>query len=138
MQQNSGSWLGMLGNLPPLQASPLQAPPVNPMLTEQQLTPAQELGFWQWFNKQAASGAINPNDARFYRDNGYGYDYDFRKAFQMGLTPSGNGHWGDAAKKPNHPTFSNESRYAQGQYAPYAGQWAGEQYIPPLQVGRGL
>ncbi len=39
-------------------------------------------------------------------------------------------HFIDKYKKPNHPTFSNESQYAVGENAKKAGRWDGEKYIP--------
>ena len=80
------------------------------------LAPDEERQFQQWKGKYA------PRDS--------GEDYDLRGAFKMGLTPDpATGHWPDTFKKPNHPTFSNESQYAQ--FAPdKAGHWQGETYIP--------
>jgi len=56
-----------------------------------------------------------------------GEDYDLRGAFKAGLTPDRKtGHWPDTYKKPNHPTFSDESRYAKfGK----PGRWEGETFI---------
>lgn len=50
------------------------------------------------------------------------YDYDMRGAWRAGEGQGGNGHFTDRFKKPNHPTFSNESIYngADGQYG---GDW---------------
>jgi hypothetical protein len=63
-----------------------------------------------------------------------GEDYDFRGAFKHGITAdTETGHWPDTFKKPNHPTFSNESIYA-NQGLP--GEWFGEnhdQYVPRAQ-----
>lgn len=40
------------------------------------------------------------------------YDYDLRGAYKdSGGSPIGEGHFPDTYKKPNHPTFSNESIY---------------------------
>lgn len=74
---------------------------------------AQALTFEQWKSKYA------PNDS--------GYDYDLRGAYEAGLVPGENGHFSDLFKKPNHPTFSIESKY----YKPGlpAGRWEGEKYI---------
>jgi hypothetical protein len=83
---------------------------------ETKLTEDEEKSFKAWKKQNA------PNDS--------GEDYDFRGAFKAGLNPADNGHWPDAFKKPNHPTFSNESIYAKD--APEeAGSWDGETYIPP-------
>jgi hypothetical protein len=78
-----------------------------------------EFSFQQWKMQNA------PNDS--------GVDYDLRGAFKAGLTPAENGHWPDTYKKPNHPTFSNESIYAQDR-PDLAGRWEGETYIPPSQT----
>jgi hypothetical protein len=73
--------------------------------------------FQRWKSKHA------PQDS--------GHDYDLRGAYKAGVTPDPeSGHWPDTFKKPNHPTFSNESQYAKD--APEkAGRWEGETYIPP-------
>lgn len=42
------------------------------------------------------------------------YDYDLRGAFAAGATKAANGHLPDTFKKPNHPTFSVESKYSRG------------------------
>src|SRR5262245_34549188 len=63
------------------------------------LTPDEETQFQTWKQKYA------PRDS--------GADYDLRGAFKEGLTPDPvTGHWPDTYKKPNHPTFSVESKYA--------------------------
>ncbi len=63
-----------------------------------------------------------------------GHDYDLRGAFMAGLQPSQeNGHWPDTFKKPNHPTFSNESIYAADR-PDLAGKWDGETFIPPSKL----
>lgn len=88
--------------------------PDAPAQFETRLTPAEETTFQQWKSRYA------PNDS--------GSDYDLRGAFKAGLTPGSNGHWPDTFKKPNHPTFSDESIYAaQGK----PGHWKGEQFTPP-------
>ena len=78
------------------------------------LSPQQEMAFQLWKQKFA------PHDT--------GEDYDLRGAFLKGFMPDPqSGHWPDTYKKPNHPTFSNESIYA----TPYgAGHWLGNQYVP--------
>lgn len=63
------------------------------------LTPEQETKFQAWKAKYA------PRDS--------GADYDLRGAFLSGFKPDPEtGHWKDTFKKPNHPTFSDESKYA--------------------------
>ena len=58
-------------------------------------------------------------------------DYDYRGAFKAGLTPDlETEHWPDTYKKPNHPTFSNESIYAY--LMPHlAGSWSGTTFVAP-------
>lgn len=74
-----------------------------------------EPSFQRWKSKAA------PNDS--------GHDYDLRGAYKAGLKPGKDGHWPDTFKKPNHPTFSNESKYAPN--APdRAGSWDGDTYVP--------
>lgn len=82
------------------------------------LTPEEEQAFTQWKQQYA------PNDS--------GEDYDLRGAFQAGLQPDPQtGHWPDTFKKPNHPTFSNQSRYAVDSDAAKAGTWNGNTFVPP-------
>lgn len=86
---------------------------------ETPLDPTGEENFTAWKQKYA------PNDS--------GEDYDLRGAFKAGLTPARDGHWPDTYKKPNHPTFSDESIYAKD--APdKAGSWDGEFYVPPKYI----
>jgi hypothetical protein len=87
---------------------------------ETKLIPEEEIKFKEWKAKYA------PNDS--------GIDYDLRGAFKEGLTPNPEtGHWPDTYKKPNHPTFSNESIYATGENAKKAGHWEGNKFIKPTQ-----
>lgn len=81
------------------------------------LEPHEEVPFLIWKILNA------PNDS--------GHDYDLRGAFKAGITldPS-TGHWPDTYKKPNHPTFSNESIYAK-QFPEQAGSWNENKFIQP-------
>lgn len=97
----------------------MAAPSINPARYDTKLSAPDEKRFQSWKQRFA------PNDS--------GYDYDFRGAFKAGVVPDlDNGHWPDTFKKPNHPTFSNESQYAKGDMAKYAGKWDGENYIAPM------
>lgn len=61
-----------------------------------------------------------------------GRDYDYRGAYQAGDLPQPPmGHWPDTFKKPNHPTFSEDSQY-EGAYPEDAGKWFGDEFIPPF------
>ena len=81
------------------------------------LTPEHETKFQSWRNTWA------PKDS--------GADYDLRGAYTEGLLPDEQtGHWNDRYKKPNHPTFSVESAYAQHGNP---GHWTGKDgdiYVP--------
>ena len=98
-------------------SAPLQIPSYDTALS-----PEEDQRYQKWKQQYA------PNDS--------GADYDLRGAFKAGLTPAPNGHWPDTFKKPNHPTFSNESRYAVGDDASRAGRWQGETFIPPQSISR--
>lgn len=68
---------------------------------------------------------------QIYAPKDSGADYDLRGAYRAGLKPDPNtGHWPDTYKKPNHPTFSNESIYAKDR-PDLAGRWEGNQYVSP-------
>lgn len=79
------------------------------------LSPTQEQAFQQW------KSVNTPNDS--------GRDYDLRGAFLDNLTRADNGHFSDKFKKPNHPTFSDQSIYANTPGAK-PGTWNGDTYIP--------
>ena len=79
------------------------------------LSPGEEDEFQSWKATNA------PNDS--------GEDYDFRGAFKAGLKPGPDGHWNDTYKKPNHPTFSDESIYS-SLTGTKPGSWKGDTYIP--------
>lgn len=86
------------------------------------LAAGEEAGFQSWKQQNA------PSDS--------GMDYDLRGAFKAGVTRDPvTGHMPDTFKKPNHPTFSNESQYGRVPYAAAAkaGSWVGEQYFPAGQ-----
>ena len=88
------------------------------------LSPQEENDFQQWKQKYA------PQDS--------GEDYDLRGAFKEGLTPDPvSGHWPDTYKKPNHPTFSVESKYAKDR-PDLAGSWQGNTYVPPAKQASDL
>lgn len=82
-----------------------------------QLSAQDERAFAAWKAKNA------PSDS--------GDDYDLRGAFKSGLTPDATtGHWPDTFKKPNHPTFSDQSQYAQ--YGS-PGRWNGDTFVPAIK-----
>jgi len=57
-----------------------------------------------------------------------GEDYDFPGAYKAGVQPDPmTGHWPDTYKKPNHPTFSEESIYS-SLTGTKPGRWTGPQH----------
>jgi hypothetical protein len=72
------------------------------------LTQGEEAAFQQW------RARLPPNLQNMQ-------DYDLRGAWKKNAHSATNGHLPDDWKKPNHPTFSNESIYS-GPYTP-GGQW---------------
>ena len=70
------------------------------------LSKDQEKQFQTW-----AFNNINTNIYNYSEDKGQ-YDYDYRGAWLVGITPDKTGHWPDTFKKPSHPTFSTDSIYA--------------------------
>lgn len=114
---------------------------INPKDYETQLSPEEEKKFQSWLDKYHKEGKIGQGDYRFYKENGYGYDYDFRAAFKHGLKPEINRedkewHWGDFGKKPNEPTFSNESMYYTKLAAPgVGGYWKEDTFVKNPTIG---
>lgn len=87
---------------------------------ETKLSAEDEPRFQEWKKLNA------PNDS--------GFDYDLRGAFKAGVQPDAQtGHWPDTFKKPNHPTFSDQSQYAKDR-PDLAGRWQGDTYIPPNEI----
>lgn len=62
-----------------------------------ELLPEQETKFLEWANANKRLQDLA--------------DYDMRGAWLANTGQSGNGHYPDTFKKPNHPTFSDQSRY---------------------------
>lgn len=84
---------------PPVTTAPPAADPAD--LTEQfntSLSPKEEAAFQTW--------------AKALGQRGSSYDYDLRGAYKAGASQAANGHFPDTFKKPNHPTFSDQSQYS--------------------------
>lgn len=88
------------------------------------LSPDEEARYQAWGKEQAAARADGKNPAA---DT---YDYDMRGFWKSGQSLSDNGHAGDLFKKPNHPTFSNQSQY-HGVDGNEGGVWGGGQSGQP-------
>jgi hypothetical protein len=91
------------------------------------LSPDQEQGYQQWIQLQSA---LNHRDM-----SGDNYNYDMRGAYANGAAQSGgNMHWPDTFKKPNHPSFSDQSQY-HGADGTQGGSWSQDpagawQFVP--------
>ena len=101
---------------------------------ETKLSKNEEKIFEEWFNNAKNNGIIHPEDN--------GYDYDFRGFWKdfiknnVDNSFSQNTHFPDTYKKPNHETFSIESKYAKGEMKKYAGSWDGDTFIEPKEKYR--
>ncbi len=97
---------------------------------ETKLSKQDEKEFQTWFASAKENGIIHPQDN--------GADYDFR-GFWTDLVKNNHSnkqystetHFPDTYKKPNHETFSVESKYAKGNMKKYAGIWNRNNFIPP-------
>lgn len=91
------------------------------------LSPEQEASFLEWANKNNRSGDVA--------------DYDLRGYWLNNGLLGANGHLTDQYKKPNHPTFSDQSKY-NGAAAPFGtfvgGTWDqtgnGYSYTPSAEM----
>lgn len=59
-------------------------------------------------------------------------DYDLRGAWLNDGFKPGSGHGTDRYKKPNHPTFSEESQYSNSLHP--GGRWTDNTYVPSPQM----
>jgi len=97
-------------------------------LTDQYNTPIpkeKQKAFDDWIIQTTRKQGRNPLNDR--------YDYDVNGFFLSGAAQAANGHGSDQFKKPNHPTFSNESIY-HGVDGNYGGKWidqGGKSYFSP-------
>lgn len=81
-----------------------------------ELSPEEEFKFHDWADQVGNAQGRNVLDDL--------EDYDLRGAWKEGAQAAGNGHLPDTYKKPNHPTFSDESKY-HGAEAPDGSKYEG-------------
>lgn len=103
---------------------------INPENYRTQLTSNEQKNFDAWAKDMKTKGLINAND------NFQDYDMQgYWKNEVLNNTNLANGnaqaHFTDKYKMPNHETFSNESMYATGDNAKYAGYWDNGKFIAP-------
>lgn len=114
--------LSLLGDDPPPRGGLLgsgapAAAPEPPDYTDRYntaLSPGEEYAYQQWLALQSAAQGRD-----LARDN---FDYDMRGAYLGGAARSDNDHLPDTYKKPNHPTFSDQSQY-HGANGQTGGSW---------------
>lgn len=107
-------------------------PVVAPQSTGTYLQPDQEAAYRQWMNQIGHTYEQGFEVSPQYSGNNYDYRGFYSK---YGAVPLDAGqHLTDEYKLPSHPTFSDESIYAKGRAAPYAGSWHGEYYTPSAVV----
>lgn len=78
------------------------------------IPPEKQADFDKWVATQTAKTGKNPLNDR--------YDYDVNGYWLSGAGTDERGHGTDLFKKPNHPTFSDESKY-HGVDGNYGGKW---------------
>ena len=88
------------------------------------LSPEEETKFREW----AVQNKRDPDAETI--------DYDLRGMWKSGEGFSANGHGTDRFKKPNHPTFSEESMY-HGTPTPSGGNYVGGRWTDPSENKRG-
>ena len=88
-----------------------------------ELTPEEEVSYKEW----AIKANINPWDRGAYDSRGYWKDFI---ASGKGDIADSDGHRPDTYKKPNHPTFSNQSKY-HGVDGNYGGVWTDDAGFQP-------
>ena len=85
------------------------------------IPPEKKAAFGEWVKAQTKSTGKSPlNDQ---------YDYDVNGYFLSGQGADGRGHMTDQFKKPNHPTFSDESQW-NGVQGYVGGKWGDDSYTP--------
>lgn len=78
------------------------------------LSSAEEKQYGDWVTARSAATGRNVGADT--------YDYDLRGAWKSNADAAANGHLPDDWKKPNHPTFSDQSRYS-GRDGYTGGSW---------------
>lgn len=80
------------------------------------LTPEEEAAYQAWAQANNRTKDV--------------YDYDMRGYYKSGEAQSDNGHFPDTYKKPNHPTFSDQSMYHNVD-GNVGGHWDGDTAFTP-------
>jgi hypothetical protein len=78
------------------------------------IPPEKQAAFNQWVAQKTKQTGKNPLNDR--------YDYDVQGDWLAGAATDERGHGSDLFKKPNHPTFSDKSKY-NGVNGQFGGTW---------------
>ena len=108
--------MGLFGSVPPAPMPPTkQADPLDfSAKYNTPIPPDKQAAFNQWVTQQKQKTGRDPLGDR--------YDYDVNGFWLSGGGQDARGHGSDQFKKPNHPTFSDESQY-HGVDGNYGGKW---------------
>ena len=97
-----------------------------------ELNNKDEQEFQSWYSKIAKHKNLNSNPDADGQDYDYrGYWKDNRYEANNMLYNNSNSHFTDRYKQPNHPTFSNESKYADRINT--GGTWNGNVFVPSIR-----
>jgi len=91
-----------------------------------ELDPIQERGFQSWakkISKKLGRNVLNDLEG-----------YDLRAHYLSGGGLAANNHMSDIGKKPNHPTFSDESKYST--IGREGGSWREGNFVPSYDMMR--
>lgn len=103
---------------------------INPEDYRTKLSDKEQKEFDKWANEMRKSGGIHPQDNfQDYDMQGFWKNEVLKKTNLAGGNVEA--HFTDKYKMPNHASFSNESMYAVGANARYAGRWEGDKFIAP-------
>ena len=115
--------------LAPLAEPPEELAPLVPEAGEDpyatKLTPDEQVRFKQWVAEQSAKRGRDVS-----KDT---VDYDLQGQFKANPAAD-SGHMPDTFKKPNHPTFSDESQYSGAPGAYRGGHWEGQSFAPSVDM----
>jgi hypothetical protein len=123
---NLQPYLHSLSNPDPKANPAFYGPPDMTYRYNTKLSPEQEQQYQAWVKYQSTkTGRDMSNDTA---------DYDLRGAFLNNAQQSADGHFPDTYKKPNHPTFSDQSMY-NGKDGYVGGTWGGQENAPTFTPG---
>lgn len=84
--------------------------------------------YYHWMHQTSDNLKVSPIDSSY----DYRAYYDSASPWDLANTMynKNNGHFTDVGKRPNHPTFSNESKYSNSKTP--GGTWNGDTFVPSM------